>query len=69
MAMARPLTKAGRRPNDEPLPDQGCAYAPACQTCLWRARYFLLPTPERKIFSRAFRTLETFKAPPDEGIT
>ena len=43
MAMARTLTKAGRKPNDEPLPDQGCQFAPVCATCPWRAWVWLLP--------------------------
>ena len=66
--MARTLTSAGRKPYDDPLPDQGCEDTPACPACPWRACYFTLPAPERKIFSLAFRTLETFKVPPDEVI-
>ena len=68
MAMARTLTKAGRKPNDEPLPDQGCQFAPNCATCPGRECVWTLPPDERKIFTLAYRTLATFKSPPDEGI-
>jgi hypothetical protein len=66
--LPKTLTKAGRKPNDEPLPDQGCEYAPSCASCPWRECYYLLPPTERRVFKLAWRTLETFKAAPDTLI-
>jgi hypothetical protein len=69
MAMARTLTKAGRKPNEEPLPDQGCEYASQCAGCPWRECVWLLSKDERHVFKLAFRTLATFQAAPDPVIS
>jgi hypothetical protein len=68
MAMAKTLSKAGRKPNDEPLPDPGWEYAPACQACPWRECVYMMPPADRYVFKLAYKTLETFKAAPDTVI-
>jgi hypothetical protein len=67
MSMAKTLNRPGRKPGDM-IDDRGCRYAPTCAGCPWRECVWTLPPAERKIFSLAYRTLATFKAPPDEGI-
>ena len=67
MSMPSTLITRGRRP-DSFLPDTGCTYADRCQSCPWRECYYRLPPSERRIFRLAFKTLETFKAPPDRAI-
>lgn len=66
MTLPRTYNRQGRKPGDAPLADTGCAYAPACIGCEWRRCVWELSKDERHIFSLAYRTLETFRAPPDE---
>ena len=63
----KPVSRVGAAGMPE-LADTGCAYAPACLTCPWRACVLQLPTDERRIFSLAWRVIEAFKAPPDRAI-
>jgi hypothetical protein len=68
MAMARTLTKAGRKPGDD-LEDHGCRYAPTCAGCWLRECVYVMPPTERKVLALAWRTLEAFKAAPDTVIS
>jgi hypothetical protein len=38
MAMAKTLTKADRKPYDEPILDQGCRHSPTCARCCGKRR-------------------------------
>ena len=63
----RPATsQAGRW--DDISPDRGCRYAPKCVTCPWARCVLALPADERRLFRLAYRTLETFRAPPDRAL-
>ena len=67
MSMPSTLITRGRRP-DSFLPDTGCWAAPTCAGCPWRECVMLLPPPERRIFRLAYKTLESFRAPPDRAL-
>lgn len=68
MAMARTLTKAGRKPNDEPLADQGCFLSATCAGCWLRECVYVMPPADRKVVRLAWRALEEFRAQPDGVI-
>jgi hypothetical protein len=68
MPMPKTLRRPGRKRGDDVAPDDGCQFAPACQTCPWRACDFTLPAPERRIFALAHKTLQTFRAAPERTI-
>jgi hypothetical protein len=66
MAMAKTLTKAGRKPGDE-IEDRGCRYAPTCASCWLRECVDVMPPTDRNILALAWRTLQTFQAAPTPG--
>jgi len=57
MAMAKTLSRAGRKRGDE-IEDRGCRYAPKCANCPWRMCIKELPTRERLEFITALRLIE-----------
>ena len=70
-------TRTVRRRGDGPLPgrnregvypDVGCWAAASCLGCPWARCVMLMPPAERRIFTLAWRTLETFRAPPDRAL-
>jgi hypothetical protein len=67
VAMARILSKAGRKPGDE-IEDRGCRYAPTCAGCPWRECYYVLGPADKKAFKLAWRVLESFRAAPERTI-
>jgi hypothetical protein len=67
MAMAKTLSRAGRKPGDE-IEDRGCRYAPTCATCPWRECVWVMPPGDRRVFVLAYKTLDMFKAKPDAAI-
>jgi hypothetical protein len=67
MRMAKTLNRPGRTPGDA-IEDRGCRYTPTCAGCPWRECVWTLPADERKIFTLAYKTLATFKAPLDGVI-
>jgi hypothetical protein len=69
MAMPRTLTKAGRKPNDEPLADQGCTFAPSCLRCPFVACLLELPAAERVAIAAALRLVARYGQQPDQVIS
>ena len=67
MAMAKTLNRPGRKPGDE-IEDTGCRYSPTCASCWLAECVDLMPAPDRRVLSLAWRTLATFKAKPDTVI-
>ena len=67
MAMAKTLTRTGRKPGDF-VEDRGCRFSPMCAGCWLVECYYLLDPADRKILDRAWRTLAAFKARPDGTI-
>ena len=67
MSMPATLNRPGRKPSDI-IEDRGCWAAPTCAGCPWRECVMLMAPSERRIFRLAFRTLESFRAPPDRAI-